>query len=121
MTSSGPDVSPGRILLVDDDLVTARLLTNLLAGSGFDVVYTPDPQDALKRASVESWDLVLTDVEMPGMTGLDLLQALRQVAPELPIVVLTAHASVDYAVRALRGRADEFLQKTVPPEQILAS
>ena len=55
---------------------------------------------------------MLTDVEMPGMTGLELLQALRRVAPDLPVAVLTSHASLDYAVRALRDHADEFLQKS---------
>jgi LmbE family N-acetylglucosaminyl deacetylase len=122
MTSSDHDRPPGRILVVEDDLVVGRFLTDLLGvRGGFDVTYTPDPAIALKRTSSEKWDLVLTDVEMPGMTGLELLQALRRVAPDLPVAVLTAHASVDYAVRALRDHADEFLQKSVPPDQLLAS
>jgi two-component system response regulator HydG len=122
MTSSDRQESPGRILVVDDDPVTGRFLTNLLgAGGGFDVTHTLDPAIALQRASSEKWDLVLTDVEMPGMTGLELLQALRRVSPDLPVVVLTAHASLDYAVRALRDNADEFLQKSTPPDQLLAS
>ena len=122
MTSSDHDRTPGRILVVDDDLVMGRFLTHLLAGrGGFDVTHTTDPAVALKRASSEPWDLVLTDVEMPGMTGLELLEALRRAAPDLPVAVLTGHASVDYAVRALRDNADEFLQKTVPPDQLLAS
>jgi two-component system, NtrC family, response regulator HydG len=122
MTSSEQARPPGRILVVEDDLVTGRVLTRLLGErGGFDVVHTTDPHVGLKRASSESWDLVLTDVEMPGMTGLELLQALRQVAPDLPVAVITAHASVDNAVRALRDHANEFLQKTLPPEEILAS
>jgi two-component system response regulator HydG len=122
MTSSDRQEAPGRILVVDDDPVTGRFLTNLLgAGGGFDVTHTLDPAIALQRASSEKWDLVLTDVEMPGMTGLELLQALRRVSPDLPVVVLTAHASLDYAVRALRDNADEFLQKSTPPDQLLAS
>ena len=122
MTSSEQARPPGRILVVEDDLVTGRVLTRLLGErGGFDVTHTTDPHVGLKRASSESWDLVLTDVEMPGMTGLELLQALRQVSPDLPVAVLTAHASVDIAVRALRDHADEFLQKTLPPEEILAS
>ena len=88
---------------------------------GFDVTHTLDPAVGLKRASSEPWDLVLTDVEMPGMSGLELLEALRRVSPGLPVAVLTAHASFDYAIRALRDHADEFLSKSVPPEQLLAS
>jgi two-component system, NtrC family, response regulator HydG len=113
---------PGRILIVDDDPVTGRFLSNLLGdGGGFDVVCTTDPASALQRASTERWDLVLTDVEMPGMTGLELLQALRRAAPDLPVVVITGHATLDYAVSALRDHADEFLQKSMPKDILLAT
>jgi two-component system, NtrC family, response regulator HydG len=122
MTISYDDGPPGRILVVDDDLVVAHFLTHLLGTKGgFEVTHTTDPAVGLKRASAESWDLVLTDVEMPGMTGLELLKALRGAAPDLPIAVLTAHPTVDYAVRALRDQANEFLQKSMPPDQLLAS
>jgi two-component system response regulator HydG len=121
MTSSEGD-GPGRVLVVEDDLVTARFLTHVLGErGGFDVTHTADPAIALKRASTETWDLVLTDVEMPGMTGLQLLEALRRLAPDLPVAVMTANASLDYAVGALRNRADEFLQKPVKPDQLLAT
>ena len=104
MTSSDHDESPGRILVVDDDLVTGHFLVNLLGDrGGFDVSHTPDPAAALERATSETWDLVLTDVEMPGMTGLELLQALRRVAPDLPVAVLTSHASLDNAVARAAG------------------
>jgi two-component system, NtrC family, response regulator HydG len=122
MASNDHDEPPGRILVVDDDLVTGRFLVNLLgARGGFDVSHTTDPAAALKQATSETWDLVLTDVEMPGMTGLELLQALRRVAPDLTVAVLTSHASLDNAVSALRDRADEFLQKAMPPDQLLDS
>jgi two-component system, NtrC family, response regulator HydG len=113
---------PGRILVVDDDPVTGRFLSNLLGdGGGFDVVCTTDPGKALQQASTERWDLVLTDVEMPGMSGLELLQALRRAAPNLPVVVITGHATLDYAVSALRDHADEFLQKSMPKDMLLAT
>ena len=122
MTGSDHQASTGRILVVEDDLFTGRFLLRLLGEQGgFDVTQTLDPAIGLKRASSEPWDLVLTDVEMPGMSGLELLEALRRGSPDLPVAVLTAHASFDYAIRALRDRADEFLSKSVPPEQLLAS
>ena len=103
MTSSERGESPGRILVVEDDLVSARFLTQILTvRGGFDVTHTADPAIALKLASSQTWDLVLTDVEMPGMDGLELLGALRRVAPEPPVAVMTAHATLDYAVGALR-------------------
>jgi two-component system response regulator HydG len=122
MTSREHEASPGRILVVEDDLVAARFVTHVLGTrGGFDVTYTPDPAIALKRVSTDTWDLVLTDVEMPGMTGIELLDSLRRLAPELPVAVMTAHASLEYAVSALRGRADEFLQKPVKPDRLLAT
>jgi two-component system response regulator HydG len=122
MTSSERDGSPGRILVVEDDLVTARFLTHVLGGrGGFDVTHTADPVTALKHAAAEPWDLILTDVEMPGMTGIELLEALRRASVEPPVVVMTAHASLDYAVGALRNSADEFLQKPIAPDHLLTT
>jgi two-component system, NtrC family, response regulator HydG len=122
MTSSDREGPPGRILIAEDDVVAGRFLTQLLGGrGGFEVIHTTDPVIALKRASSETWDLVVTDVEMPGMTGLELLEELRRVAPDLPVAVLTAHATLDYALRALRDHADEFLQKSTPPDELLAT
>ena len=119
MTSSEQDGPAGRILVVEDDLVTARFVTQILRGHGFDVTQAADPVVALKLAATQPWDLVLTDVEMPGMTGLELLGALRRVAPGLAVIVMTAHASLDYAMGALRNSADEFLQKPVKPDHLL--
>jgi two-component system, NtrC family, response regulator HydG len=122
MSSSDHDVLPGRILVVDDDPVTGRFLTQLLSDTGgFDVTHTTDAASALHRASTETWDLVLTDVEMPGMSGLELLQSLRRAAPDLPVVVITGHATLDYAVSALRDHADEFLQKSMPKDLLLTT
>ncbi len=112
---------PGRILVVEDDPDAARFVVEVLTKrGGYDVTHLADPVAALSRAR-EPWDLVLTDVEMPGMTGLELLEALRREVPHLPVAVVTAHVTVDNAVTALRNRADEFLDKPVPPDRLLAT
>lgn len=111
----------GRILVVEDDPVSAAYVLHVLRnGGGFTVTHAADPQDALRQATAARWDLVLTDVEMPGMTGIELLGQLRERAPLLPVAVLTAHPSVDYAVQALRNSADEFLDKQVEPDRLVA-
>jgi two-component system, NtrC family, response regulator HydG len=121
-TSGARDVTPGRILLVDDDAVAGRFLSRVLGErGGFDITVTTDPAVGLQAARSQPWDLVLTDVEMPGMSGLELLQALRRAVPGLPVVVITGHASLEYAVSALRDHADEFLQKSMPPDQLVAA
>jgi two-component system response regulator HydG len=121
MTSARPQQEPGRILLVEDDPDHARFIIEVLQNrAGLEVTHTADPGVALNRAS-EPWDLVLTDVEMPGMSGLELLGALRKVAPDLPVAVVTAHATIDNVVTALRSSADEFLQKPLNPDRLLTA
>jgi LmbE family N-acetylglucosaminyl deacetylase len=78
------------------------------------------PQSALAQIEEFEPDLVFTDIQMPGISGLDLLTELRKKYPGLPVVVMTAHVSVEYAVTALRGQADEFLTKPVSSKDLLA-
>ncbi len=121
MTSTEDDGRPGRILLVEDDAVAAHFALHVLGKrGGFDVTHTPDPAVALRHVSSADWDLVLTDAELPGMTGLEFLAALRRLSPDLPIVVITAHEAADIAMRELREQSDEFLQKPVRPDRLLA-
>jgi CheY-like chemotaxis protein/LmbE family N-acetylglucosaminyl deacetylase len=122
MTGTERNGPPGRILLIEDDPVAAHFAMQVLGKrGGFDVRHTPDPAVALQLAGSEAWDLVLTDAELPGMTGLELLAALRQLAPALPVAVITAHEAADPAVQPLRAAADEFLQKPVRPQQLRAT
>jgi LmbE family N-acetylglucosaminyl deacetylase len=119
VSSASEPESPGRILLVEDDPEAAAYALHVLrTRGGFEVTHIADPVAALDRARAERWDLVLTDVEMPGMTGIELLEAVREISPQLPVAVVTAHPSVDYAVRALRNKADEFLEKPVRPDKL---
>lgn len=112
----------GRILLVEDDPDTARFILHVLGSrAGFDIEHEPSPVFALPRIGAERWDLVITDIEMPDMTGLELLETLRRQIPGLPVAVITAHASVDNAIGALRGRADEFLAKPLRPDALAAA
>jgi LmbE family N-acetylglucosaminyl deacetylase/ActR/RegA family two-component response regulator len=121
MTTIDPAARRGRILLVEDDSEAASFVIQVLAvRNGYEVVHTSDPAAALRLAESASWDLVLTDVEMPGMTGIELLEALRRADPYLPVAVVTAHATVDMAVGALRNRADDFQEKPLRPAQLVA-
>jgi two-component system response regulator HydG len=116
-----------RILVIDDDPDSVLLMTDVLGRrGGMNVTGAVSPEEALatlaSRAGSElSCDVVVTDVEMPGMSGLELLGRLREDYPELPVVVITAHATVHYAVEALRGQADEFLRKPLNPDELLST
>lgn len=114
-----PDDSPGRILLIEDDAMMAYFMVHVLGkGGGFHVVHASDPGSALGQARSQSWDLVLTDAELPGMTGLELLRELRGACPGVPVAVVTAHKAADAAMRDLRDQADEFLEKPVQPDRL---
>lgn len=103
-----------RVVIVEDDPDVAEYTRTVLEKrGGFEARVTADPFQAQKLVVEFQPDVVVTDIEMPGMTGLTLMEQIRQVQPDLPIIVMTAHISVDYAVAALRAQADEFLTKPV--------
>jgi LmbE family N-acetylglucosaminyl deacetylase/CheY-like chemotaxis protein len=110
-----------RVVIVEDDPDVAEYTRTVLAKrGGFDVRVTSDPFQAQSLVEEFEPDVVVTDIEMPGMTGLALMQLIRAVQPDLPIIVMTAHVSVDYAVAALRAQADEFLTKPVGAVELVA-
>ena len=111
----------GRILLVDDDLALGEYLTRVLRRrGGFDVTHELDSLGALQRIETEQWDLLITDIELPGISGLELLERVRRLEPDLPVAVLTGNPTVDYAVSALRSSAAEFLQKPITSDDLIA-
>jgi two-component system, NtrC family, response regulator HydG len=119
-TGGGESGQRGRILLVDDDPALGGYLRRALTSGGFEVTHELDSEGALGRVHTEQWDLLITDIELPGMSGLELLQRVRELLPGLPVVVVTGHPTVDYAVSALRGAAAEFLMKPVARDELLA-
>jgi LmbE family N-acetylglucosaminyl deacetylase/CheY-like chemotaxis protein len=110
-----------RVLVVDDDPDVALYTSTVLERrGGCEVRAITDP--TLARSAVDEFrpDVVVTDIEMPGMTGLQLIEQLRADQPDLPIIVMTAHVSVDYAVGALRSQADEFLTKPIASPELIS-
>jgi CheY-like chemotaxis protein len=104
---------PYRVIVVEDDADVALYTKTVLERAGCVVLTLGDGREAAKHVAEFEPDVVVTDIELPGMSGLDLIAQMREVRPSLPILVMTAHASVDYAVSALRNQADEFLTKPV--------
>jgi LmbE family N-acetylglucosaminyl deacetylase len=110
-----------RVLVVDDDPDVALYTSTVLERrGGCEVRAITNP--TLARSAVDEFrpDVVVTDIEMPGMTGLELMAQLRADQPNLPIIVMTAHVSVDYAVGALRSQADEFLVKPIASPELIS-
>jgi len=116
MDDSRPATPLGRILLVDDDRVFGVWATRVLEARGLEVQHVLDPVTGLQQLEAEHWDLVITDVEMPRMTGLEFLERLRRLDPTIPVAVITAHPTVDRAVTAMRQPGTEFIQKPITPD-----
>jgi DNA-binding NtrC family response regulator len=114
----------GRALLAEDDAALARIVHSLLTGAGLEVELAVDGAAALEayEAAVERGappDAVLADIAMPRMDGLELLERLRALDPELPVVLITAFASVDSAVAALRKGAHDYVTKPFRNDQLV--
>lgn len=101
-----------RILLVEDDPEQAQLVRRWLEASGrFAVTHAADGPAGAELVRSEEWAIVVSDIELPGLTGLELLRLSKQTHPYTPTLLITAHESLDYAMEAIRGRADDFLVK----------
>ncbi len=103
----------GRILLVEDRDSLRRMLERALAAEGYEVTAVADGEAGIERLRGGGLDLVLTDLKLPGASGLEVLEAAREHASGLPVIVLTGYGSVPTAVAAMRGGAYHFLEKPV--------
>jgi DNA-binding NtrC family response regulator len=101
----------GRVLVVDDDRPMVLVLEKALRKSGFDVVALVSGQEALARLAAEDFDVLLTDLRMAGMGGLELCERALAIRPDLPVIVITAFGSLEAAVGAMRAGAYDFLTK----------
>ncbi len=104
----------GRILVVDDDDSVRGFMGKALKEVGHVVVEAGDGARAIQLCTEQTFDLVVTDVRMPGMSGLEVLKAVKQGHPETEVIVVTAHATVDTAITALRDGAYDFITKPLP-------
>jgi DNA-binding NtrC family response regulator len=103
----------GRVLVVDDEVNARNALTELLRDEGYAVDAAADGFKALGKMADFAPDLVLTDLKMPGMDGIQLLEKIREHDPDLPVVMMTAFGEVETAVSAMRAGARDYLPKPV--------
>ncbi|MDP6545403.1 MAG: sigma-54 dependent transcriptional regulator [Phycisphaerae bacterium] len=109
----------GTVLIAEDEVVLRESLAELLTTEGYRVLEACNGKEAWELASSEPVDVVLSDVRMPEMDGMALLDALQEMAPELPVVMLTAYGTVGDAVSAMRAGASDYLLKPVQFEEVL--
>ena len=108
-----------RILIVDDDRAQADTLARVLQLEGLETAVATSGAEALELLPQSPFDLVLTDLKMPGMDGLELFQRIAKNDPDLPVVIVTAHGTIETAIEAVRGGVADFVQKPVFAEELL--
>jgi two-component system NtrC family response regulator len=110
---------PGRILFIDDDLAGREMALFNLRKAGYEVTPASDGREGLALFAPERFDLVVTDLKMPGISGLEVLGKVRALAPEVPVLVITAFGNVETAVAAMKAGADDFIGKPFDRDQLL--
>ncbi|MEJ2154403.1 MAG: response regulator [Desulfobacteraceae bacterium] len=109
-----PDPHPHTlILLVDDEPGLRKVLGIALADLGYEVIKAPDGQAGLRLFQRRLPSIVLTDVKMPGMGGIELLRAIKRIKPETEVIMITGHGDMDLAVRSLKYEATDFITKPI--------
>jgi putative two-component system response regulator len=106
-----------RVLCVDDERIILKLLERLLVAKGFEPITCDEPAAAIAQFD-DTIDAVITDLDMPGMDGLTLMKELRERQPELPVLVVTGHGTVDTAIRALREGASGMVVKPFAGDEL---
>jgi two-component system response regulator HydG len=107
-----------KILVVEDDPEMLALVSEHLEGEGYAVVGTPQGIQAVARVRAEEFDAVLTDLKMPGVDGMEVLKATREVRPSVPVILVTAFGTIETAIQAIRQGAYDYITKPFALEEI---
>ena len=107
------------ILVVDDEASHRMMLGAHLKEEGFEIVEASDGQGAVDLVSRHFYDLILMDIRMPVMDGVEALKQIKKISPAIPIIMMTAYGSIDSAVDALKSGADDYLTKPLDMEELL--
>ena len=109
-----------RILVIDDELDMLMLLRMIIEdNTGYAVETTNNPSEGLKMLTEEKYDLVITDLKMPGMDGLEVFEEVREMIPDIPVIIITAYGSPEAADEALKKGVSDFITKPFRKESMI--
>ena len=111
--------SPVNILVIDDEANLRATLSMILRRGGYSVSLAENARSAREMLKVHTFNLVLLDLSLPDMNGIDLLKQIRESHPDLPVLMLTGNASLDTAIQAIRQGARDYMTKPIEPDYIL--
>ena len=108
-----------RVLVVDDDLEMCGLLSDVLKGEGFSTITTHDSLEASKILKKEEFDIIITDLKMKGLKGLDLLEETKRVSPLTPVIIITAFGTIESAIQAMKMGAYDYITKPFQMDELI--
>ncbi len=107
-----------KILIIENDEAMRSLLTDFLVEEGFDTDSVSNGYDALRKLTDQSFDLIITDIQMPGLTGLDILPGIKRLHPDASVIVITAFGNDDLHRRSFEKGAAGYLEKPIPTHKL---
>jgi DNA-binding response OmpR family regulator len=110
-----------KILIVDDEEVARLTLAEILRLEGFEIQSVSNGEAAVEALHYEPFDVMILDLKMAGMSGMDVMREIASSQPNLAIIILTAYGSIDTAIQAIQYHVHDYLLKPVSPDQVLAS
>ncbi|MFZ2198433.1 MAG: response regulator [Thermodesulfovibrionales bacterium] len=114
-------MSKGRILVVDDEDIVRTSCSRTLSPEGYEVRLAKNGVEGLKMASEERFDLVLTDLKMPDMDGIEVLRIIKEKWPETAVIIVTGYQTVDTAVKAIKLGAYDYIEKPFTPDALISA
>lgn len=109
-----------RVLVVDDEAVIREGMKRILEGAGYSVETFGSGYSAIERMQDHEFDLVITDLKMPGMNGIEVLKSIKILQPEVPVILITGYAAIDNAIESMKSGAADYIPKPFTPDEILA-
>jgi DNA-binding NtrC family response regulator len=110
-----------KLIVVDDEKIVCDMAKKILEAEGYEVEAYTDSQQALDRIRTQSFDLVITDLKMENVSGMDILKEVNRLYPSTRVIMLTAYATLDATIEAIRERIYDFFPKPVKIEELKKS
>jgi len=114
-------MSPHKIMVIDDEKIVGDMAKISLEQEGYEVETFLNAEPALVRLKEEKFDVVVTDLKMKGINGMEVLETIKKLFPETHVIMITAFANLDAAIEALRGDVHDFFPKPVKIKELKAS
>src|ERR1043166_2854959 len=110
--------TPSSLLIIDDESIVRDSLSKWFREDGFHIGTAEHAAAALRLLQQQHWDVILLDIRMPGMDGMELQQRIMEIDPDATIIFITAHATIESAVQALKRGAFDYVTKPVDPDHL---